>query len=1007
MQWWNKYKLAILSGLMITIALAIGFTRINGENTPPVHAEYAAQSDPTLIINGDFSAGMQGWGTWGAPTQSAIQHRITNGRFEFYRQPGTQQAVVLQDTHTPLTAGTNLFTEVSFANTSTVRKRVSVLLHDTDFSDSQICSFWIPPLSPMRRYVVQTFIAEDWASTVLSVYASSADGIGWLQMDNVAVRVWTPPVPGTTICWDAKFGLTETPTTAPPTCEPGRITASTAQISRDTGVVRFTIYNNRTVYTRLEGFKLNWSLGGGTTSPSPGLQLYQVYASLFDIDYPMRTLLWTAVYPNTGDETPPTLGRMGNDYPADRTWLTNVGIPAGTPYNIYFVFRNFSGTLAQNGVTQPIFNGTQFFLYTPQCQNLFEYTPAPNTVGGPGTEIITVPQVGDQGTFTPTPTDSVPQCQADLLLPSQVVYEQDVPIARFSVTNRRNIPVRLSGFRIVWRRHGEPFPFPTGMQLYRVSGSVDRLNESNRVLLWQAGSDQDAQSPTFGRSGNAPPAELTWLNSAEIPPGMTYNIYVQFRGIEGDLPDNNIYLSFFNDTQFYFMTQACPSLNEYTPVPGGPGGAGSEIVDVPTVWSSYWTDTPTSTPTNTLTLTPTPTPTATRTQIPECRTGLVLASAVMHEPVGAIARYTITNTRIVPIRMVGFSINWSANAGTVPPVAGMQLFEVYGSPDTLSNPGRTLLWQAGTGEDAAPPTFAHNSNMPLGEPSWLNDWNIPPGTTYNLYLLFRGIGGSLSANGINRSVFNGTQFYFTTPACEAPGQPTPTWVMATNFPTETATHTSTSTPSPTPTTPSEAFTCDRLWLYPDAMIGDVVTFVLVNTYPAALQLDRIQVVWPQLAQFPNMGVGGIGLNGNVIWAGLDTQPPTTIGGAEPNDGTFLPNANRTILAGSDTVPSFNSIMTGFSNGPSFVQSYMGFVQFHGTTVTVRYGDMVCTLTFEVQYQTATPSNTPSATMTMTATEPVGPYQSPTFSSTPTMTNTPTITFTPMNVAVLPCSEDCT
>lgn len=173
---------------------------------------------------------------------------------------------------------------------------------------------------------------------------------------------------------------------------------------------------------------------------------------------------------------------------------------------------------------------------------------------------------------------------------------------------------------------------------------------------------------------------------------------------------------------------------------------------------------------------PTPagaTPTSTRTPVPDCTTGLVTSSAVSYEPVGAVARFSVTNFRNVVARMVGFRINWSAGAGTTPPVSGMQLFQVYGSPDALSNPARTLLWQAGTGQDAAPPTFGRSGNAAPAEATWLNNLNIPPGATYNIYIVFRGIGGTLTSNNINRSVFNGTQFFFTVPECPTLNEYTP------------------------------------------------------------------------------------------------------------------------------------------------------------------------------------------------------------------------------------------
>jgi hypothetical protein len=141
-----------------------------------------------MLVNAQFSAGLTGWGTFGSPTQSAIQYRINNGMFEFYRQAGSQSAVVLQDTGYVLSANIQLEARIDLGNSSGVRKRVVLLLHDVDFSDLQVCSFWLPPYTAPRTYTMRARTTEVWTSANLSLYASNADGQGWIQVDNVLFR---------------------------------------------------------------------------------------------------------------------------------------------------------------------------------------------------------------------------------------------------------------------------------------------------------------------------------------------------------------------------------------------------------------------------------------------------------------------------------------------------------------------------------------------------------------------------------------------------------------------------------------------------------------------------------------------------------------------------------------------------------------------------------------------------------------------------------------------------
>jgi Tol biopolymer transport system component len=135
-----------------------------------------------LITNGDFSAGMANWGTW-----DAITHQLSNGVFEFYRNARGVSAVVLQATGASLPANASLTASFELGNTSPVRKRITAIIHDSDWSDQMVCSFWVPPNTPLRTYTMTTATTEAWTDATFSFYGSPAENIGWIQLDNVSL----------------------------------------------------------------------------------------------------------------------------------------------------------------------------------------------------------------------------------------------------------------------------------------------------------------------------------------------------------------------------------------------------------------------------------------------------------------------------------------------------------------------------------------------------------------------------------------------------------------------------------------------------------------------------------------------------------------------------------------------------------------------------------------------------------------------------------------------------
>ncbi len=154
---------------------------------PTTPAPPLTPDGPDLLGNGDFGTGtLAPWGTFGNITQ-----QIDGGVFQFYRPPptpGTPAGVVLQFTGQPMTAGEFLTATFQLGNSSNVRKRVTVLLHDSSFTDLSACTFWLSPGQALSDYAIRMFATQAWANATLSVYPATTDSLPWILLDNATYR---------------------------------------------------------------------------------------------------------------------------------------------------------------------------------------------------------------------------------------------------------------------------------------------------------------------------------------------------------------------------------------------------------------------------------------------------------------------------------------------------------------------------------------------------------------------------------------------------------------------------------------------------------------------------------------------------------------------------------------------------------------------------------------------------------------------------------------------------
>jgi hypothetical protein len=146
-----------------------------------------------LVRNGTFASGLTRWIKFATPTPGHIDGTVNGGVFEFYRlpaPPGTpNQAVVYQETGMALPAGAPVQADFDLGNSSSVRKRISVLVLDGDFSDLHVCTFWLPPSLPLTTFRMRTHTTRPWVNASIYFYASTPgfDG-GFYRLDNVSVR---------------------------------------------------------------------------------------------------------------------------------------------------------------------------------------------------------------------------------------------------------------------------------------------------------------------------------------------------------------------------------------------------------------------------------------------------------------------------------------------------------------------------------------------------------------------------------------------------------------------------------------------------------------------------------------------------------------------------------------------------------------------------------------------------------------------------------------------------
>jgi hypothetical protein len=149
---------------------------------------------PELLINGDFNTGTPSpWTPFGQ-----IDWRVDQGVFEFIRLAGLPAGVVLQRTLLPMNDNQIMTATFQLGNSSNVRKRVTVIMHDFDFSDMHACAFWLAPFQPLSNYAMQTYATKAWSDATIAFYGATPGPQQWIRLDNVSLtRTQAAAISGT------------------------------------------------------------------------------------------------------------------------------------------------------------------------------------------------------------------------------------------------------------------------------------------------------------------------------------------------------------------------------------------------------------------------------------------------------------------------------------------------------------------------------------------------------------------------------------------------------------------------------------------------------------------------------------------------------------------------------------------------------------------------------------------------------------------------------------------
>lgn len=142
-----------------------------------------AAPNVNMIENGTFNNGAAAW-----RAVKDIAWQVTNGMLLAYHKTGGTSAAWYQYSEHVLPAGAPYQLTLELGNSSSVSKRVDLVLHDPDWTDVQTCSFTLPARLPLTSFVMRGKTARAWPAVVPALYIWPADGQAAVQVDNIDMR---------------------------------------------------------------------------------------------------------------------------------------------------------------------------------------------------------------------------------------------------------------------------------------------------------------------------------------------------------------------------------------------------------------------------------------------------------------------------------------------------------------------------------------------------------------------------------------------------------------------------------------------------------------------------------------------------------------------------------------------------------------------------------------------------------------------------------------------------
>ena len=153
---------------------------------------------PNLVTNGTFGTGLPApWTTFGTIT---LRSPIVGTVLEMIRPTNVNPpGVVLNATGQAMANDQILTATFQLGNSSGVRQRVLVIVHDLDFSDLVACNMWLTPGQGLTAYTMTLYASKAWTNATVAVYPRTVGNVPWVRLDNVTLtRTPATAIVGTT-----------------------------------------------------------------------------------------------------------------------------------------------------------------------------------------------------------------------------------------------------------------------------------------------------------------------------------------------------------------------------------------------------------------------------------------------------------------------------------------------------------------------------------------------------------------------------------------------------------------------------------------------------------------------------------------------------------------------------------------------------------------------------------------------------------------------------------------